>query len=412
MTSQNLVEVWTRTESAFETISPHQLMSDRSGRDRVHGVPIWRHDNGRWYADFRSFDGRRRSLKTEDREKAEARVYERKQELEEALSNQRGTNGDPQLERLIERYLDYREDRVADSTWSNDERALGYLAQYVRNEIGEGANVSAITPNLIEGWQEWRLKSVKASTVGVEQSALSRFLKFAKRRQFTNQNAATLVQRPRVEPTEATYLEIGEAARVLRTSGAMENDPNSRCYDHLHAVIATFLLTGARRSEVFGLKREDIDLEHGEIAIRPNQWRNLKTEQSRRYVPLWPQLREVLVPYLEERDDDSELLFPNRDGAPLGTLRWALTTLEDRTPDMDKHLTLKVFRHTYTATRIQTVERGHPVSLFSVARELGHKGVSRIEDTYGHLQNRRTRLEEVRYEDTDVIEMAQQEKSA
>lgn len=63
------------------------------------------------------------------------------------------------------------------------------------------------------------------------------------------------------------------------------------------------------------------------------------------------------------------------------------------------------FRHTYTATRIQTLDGGEPVSLFTVARELGHKDVGRIEDTYGHLQERRSRLSEVRYREAEVIHL-------
>lgn len=65
--------------------------------------------------------------------------------------------------------------------------------------------------------------------------------------------------------------------------------------------------------------------------------------------------------------------------------------------ELDKHITPVVFRHTYTATRLQTTDNGAPVSIFTVARELGHRGIDRIEDTYGHLQRKRERLEEVRY---------------
>lgn len=36
--------------------------------------------------------------------------------------------------------------------------------------------------------------------------------------------------------------------------------------------------------------------------------------------------------------------------------------------------------------------------LLTVARELGHRGIDRIEDTHGHLQRNRERLEEVQYE--------------
>src|SRR3989442_13509869 len=34
----------------------------------------------------------------------------------------------------------------------------------------------------------------------------------------------------------------------------------------------------------------------------------------------------------------------------------------------------KMFRHTYCAARLQTLDQGAPVSLFTVAKELGHGG--------------------------------------
>lgn len=87
-------------------------------------------------------------------------------------------------------------------------------------------------------------------------------------------------------------------------------------------------------------------------------------------------------------------------------LRSSLETVETRA-EIEKRLTPKVFRHTYTATRIQTLDRGEPVSIFTVARELGHKSLDRIEDTYGHLQTRRERLPEVRYEANSAADRGQ-----
>jgi len=46
---------------------------------------------------------------------------------------------------------------------------------------------------------------------------------------------------------------------------------------------------------------------------------------------------------------------------------------------------LHAFRHSYTAARLQTLEHGAPVSLWQVARELGHRSTQMIESRYGHL---------------------------
>jgi len=38
----------------------------------------------------------------------------------------------------------------------------------------------------------------------------------------------------------------------------------------------------------------------------------------------------------------------------------------------------RMFRHTYCAARLQTLDQGAPVSLFTVAKELGHGGEAMV----------------------------------
>jgi integrase len=46
---------------------------------------------------------------------------------------------------------------------------------------------------------------------------------------------------------------------------------------------------------------------------------------------------------------------------------------------------LNAFRHSYISARVQTLDGGHPIALFTVAREVGHSSTRLIEDRYGHL---------------------------
>jgi integrase len=59
--------------------------------------------------------------------------------------------------------------------------------------------------------------------------------------------------------------------------------------------------------------------------------------------------------------------------------------------------TAKAFRHTYATARLQTTDGGKQISLWTVAKELGHKTVARVEDTYGHPSHFRPRGEVVEY---------------
>lgn len=56
-----------------------------------------------------------------------------------------------------------------------------------------------------------------------------------------------------------------------------------------------------------------------------------------------------------------------------------------------------MFRHTYCAARLQSLDQGAPVSVFTVARELGHGGDALVKRVYGHLGQVRHRAEQVEY---------------
>lgn len=57
----------------------------------------------------------------------------------------------------------------------------------------------------------------------------------------------------------------------------------------------------------------------------------------------------------------------------------------------------KMFRHTYCAARLQTLDQGAPVSVFTVARGMGHGGEAMVRRVYGHLGQVRHRAEGVEY---------------
>jgi hypothetical protein len=63
----------------------------------------------------------------------------------------------------------------------------------------------------------------------------------------------------------------------------------------------------------------------------------------------------------------------------------------------DVKIRTKIFRHTYCAARLQTLDHGAPVSVYSVGRELGHGGESLVRRVYGHLGEVRHRSEVMEY---------------
>ena len=201
-----------------------------------------------------------------------------------------------------------------------------------------------------------------------------------------------------VKPTEATreapFLEAHEAALLLESARTYVPRVEDGAYPWIYALLATFMLTGGRKSEVLGLEVDDLSLRHRKIYFRPNDWRRLKSKGSKRSVPLWPQLEEILREYLVEREQDGglgSLLFPSCRGSGermITDVRKALDHIGERAGFPKGHVRLHMLRHTYTAARIQTCDRGLPVALYTSARELGHKSTDMLEDRYAHLHER------------------------
>jgi len=231
------------------------------------------------------------------------------------------------------------------------------------------------------------------------------------------------MDKPVAEPEEARWLEVPDAALLLeaaRVTQPARPDLEAPC---AYPLLATFLLTGGRRSEVLGLEVEDVSFDRQTVTFRRNaSRRRLKTRPSHRTVPLWPQLEEILKPYADRRviEHGGHLLFPRFEESRelmLADFRKLLDRVSVRAgfsaPVLDAQgnpvrdtkgrprvrgtLTSKMFRHTYCAARLQTLDRGAPVSLYTVSREMGHGSQDMVERVYSHLGVVRHRSEAVEY---------------
>ena len=218
---------------------------------------------------------------------------------------------------------------------------------------------------------------------------------------------ADMFEKPTAETPEARYLAPEEAAILLESARTYRADAEQGAFQYMHPLLATLLLTGGRRSEVLGLMVDDVSLSLGKVYIRPNRFRRLKTKGSARTVPLHPQLRAILEEYFAEREQEgglgTGLLFPavvteeqKKKAAAKGQtvpermlvdLRKPLARIAERAGFTEPVL-LHSLRHTYTAARIQTCDRGVPIAAYTVARELGHTSTVMIERVYGHLHDR------------------------
>jgi integrase len=131
----------------------------------------------------------------------------------------------------------------------------------------------------------------------------------------------------------------------------------------------------------------DVSFDRETVTFRANAHRRLKTRTSHRVVPLWPQLAEILKPYTDRRviNRGGTLLFLSETGGMLKDWRKVLDAVAKRAGWKVGEIRSKRFRHTYCAARLQTLDQGAPVSIYTVGRELGHSSTEMVDKVYSHL---------------------------
>jgi len=392
----------------------------------------WR--NGRAYGDFRAYQdvgGGRGALAeqgstwgTTDPKIAEALFA---QKLADLQSKRRGRAGAPEqrtttLDVLVRDHLQkkHRAGRTSHAHMMDLDHRLRMAVEF----FGAKRDPRTIEPADVRAWSEdlARGGKRKPGTVRHYLNALSGLYGRAQESLVVG-DRYNPVQALQEKPTghrgkrEAKFFEMAEASLLLEAARVLQERDRRNAAPGLYPIIATFLLTGGRASEVLGLDLNDVSLDRGLIHFRPNDHRGLKTSTSHRDVPLWPQLRGILQEHMFGGDSPrtSGLLFPGLGGAMVGDLRKSLDQLGDMCGIGQGEVRTRRFRHTYCSARLQTVQRivkpgrdpardGEDayeyveVSKFTVQKEMGHGGAQLVDRIYGHAQRNPVRSDVVEYQ--------------
>jgi integrase len=346
----------------------------------------------RYYGDLRDIGGGQMALKPPGSNRATSDEAEAQILLAREIEKLEGkpTTGEAGLGSVVEEFISENPGDVT-RQWLHDvELRLSKAVEF----FGTDRQLNTISPRDLREWLTKKLSHLAGGTQRHYLHALSSLYRFAQEQGYVRVGfnpVSGLYRKPKATNGDRRrtdeFFEIDEAARFLDAA---------RRLDAYYEVIATYLLTGGRRKEVLGLLVGDIDFEAGFVHIRPNEHRGLKRQWSERSVPLWPQLREVLEPYVESLEaGPDDLLFPGLTGGMITDLRKPLKEISKEAGCPIPRLTK--FRHTYATARLQTTDGGKQIALWTVAKELGHKTVARVEDTYGHPSHYRPRGEVVEY---------------
>jgi integrase len=202
------------------------------------------------------------------------------------------------------------------------------------------------------------------------------------------------LKRMRVTNKQTPYFEPVEVAAFLQ--GLID------AADTVTAqVLLSFIwaLTGCRRTGGRGLLVEDVDLHHGLVRFECNAWRKIKGRQlGHRSVPIWPLLALALRAYqppFEQRRGHLACPTISRGGdeSMVSDFRslWrkaqakAIEILDEAGVEhnLRQHrMTPRALRVAYASARVQTLDRGEPVSDRTVSYELGHQSKQMLDRVY------------------------------
>jgi integrase len=372
----------------------------------------WR--EGRAWGDFRDYadvGGKREALivegehfATADEATAQVLVSDRLKELDDLRRGGalHGIKRRATLAEFADAHLTAKAKsaKFTDRWLENTERHLERAVEH----FGATRALATITVEAVREWSERLLASgMSGGTVRHHLNALSNLYRRARAERVVPSGydpVGDFDEKPSARREEAKWLEVYEAALFLEAARTYRPKRDDIAVPFAYPLLATFALTGGRRAEVLGLEVDDVSFDRQTVTFRPNDWRRLKTQTSHRVVRLWPQLEEVLRPYVFGPKPPGRLLFPcYRTGseAMLTDFRKLLDGVAARAGWKPGELHSKMFRHTYTAARLQTLDGGAPVSVYTVAKELGHGGEAMVRRVYGHLGQVRHRAEVVEY---------------
>lgn len=249
----------------------------------------------------------------------------------------------------------------------------------------------------VQSWLAERLRDgrvrghpVAVGTINRTKNALSQALKWAWSADLVTKNAAALTRSPRDPSPPPEPLSLEEARQVLAVIRA-----------HKRAALYEVALTyGLRRGELLGLKWSQVDFERGRIVLR-EQWKReagkavqgrLKTDSSRRELPLLPDVAAVLREHKARQNEerladrlwhDDGYVFPGAHGKPLSPEYISREFPALAREAIGRHVTLHVgARHTAAHLMLAS---GVPVE--QVMAILGHSNIAVTVNTYGHVRS-------------------------
>jgi integrase len=243
--------------------------------------------------------------------------------------------------------------------------------------------VSLLDEGRLEAYKQWRVNEhdVKDITLRHDLHALSKFFGYAIKQRWARENPVRKVKLPSDADSIRIHVITAQEEKAYFERAAKQKD--------LHDLSKLMLNQGMRPEEVLSLRKEDVDLERGQLHVQEG-----KTSAARRTLDLIGESRRILA---ERLAGVSPWVFPSRrkPGAHVARLNSAhdRVLVKAEKDGLPLGFVLYDFRHTF-ATRM--AQAG--IDLATLAAILGH-GSLRIVQRYVHPTAEHKRRAMARYDE-------------
>jgi len=308
-----------------------------------------RNGSAKWWADWTDQKGRRFRKSTGVDDKALAKALAAKWQQASFMEQHFGVIPDVSFQDALLRYGE--EKQQANPEGYTD--TVRYALQRLLNQFGT-LNLSEFNLKMLQDYANERLSHVKSGTVHRDLAVVRAILNKAHR----EGQLAVVPPFPKVKPSKgrSRWLTVDEEERLLKVSKP-----------HLRALIAFAVDTGGRRSELFKLDWQNVDLVRGCVTF-------MKTKNDEdRSVRLTKRAKQVLMD-----------LGPSETGPVFTYQGQAIKDVKTTFGKARKNAGLEDFRfhdlrHTF-ASRL--VQKG--ISIYEVMHLTGHKSLEMVQ-RYAHL---------------------------
>lgn len=259
------------------------------------------------------------------------------------------------------------------TSWKNDQLHLFKLCSF----FGD-ITLDEITPFKIEEFKKQRLnEGVKYATINRALASLRTMLYKAVEWDMLKESPMKSVKLFKENNTRLRFLEKEEISRLLKA-----------CSPHVKQVVIFALNTGLRRSEVFNLKWQDVDLKNNLIYVIQTKTKDKKV------IPINVAVRNLLLDIRSHHNTEYVFCF---NGNKINSVRKGFENATRRAGIND--FRFHDLRHTFAS---HLVMKG--VDLNTVRELLGHKKID-MTLRYAHLsQGHKAKAVELLREEIDVFE--------